>query len=303
MACTPEPTPLLRVGTNLWPGYELLFLARDLGYLDDSIRLVEYASASQALRAYRSGMIEAACLTLDELVLLESQSGTGARLVSVFDVSQGADALLAVPALDRLADLKGRRLGVEDTALGAFVLARVLERAGLTRADIDLVPLEVNEHERAFVEGRLDAVITFEPVRTKLLARGARVLFDSTQMPGEIVDVLVVGTEPLSRQTSQVRTILRGHFRALEYLRAQPEDAARRLARRQGVTAAEMLESLRGLQFPDLKDNLALVDGPSATLLTSGQALASVMSERRLLPRPVEVAALIDASPLRELAR
>ena len=44
VGCTPDPEPILRVGTNVWPGYEPLYLARDLGYLDESIRLVEYSS-------------------------------------------------------------------------------------------------------------------------------------------------------------------------------------------------------------------------------------------------------------------
>jgi NitT/TauT family transport system substrate-binding protein len=44
-ACFHEEKEPLRVGTLLWPGSEPLFLARDLGYIDDgSSRLVEYTT-------------------------------------------------------------------------------------------------------------------------------------------------------------------------------------------------------------------------------------------------------------------
>lgn len=302
-ACTPEPPPLLRVGTSLWPGYEPLFLARELGYFEGaSIRLVEYPSATQVLRAYRNGVLEAACLTLDEVLLIESQQGEAPRIVAVMDVSNGADVLLARPPLASLADLKGRTVGVEDTALGAFMLSRVLERAGLARSDIALRSLEVNEHERAFRDGRLDAVITFEPVRTKLMVGGARVLFDSSEIPGEIVDVLGVKREALASQPEQVAVLLRGFFRALGYLQAHPEDASRRMAMRHEVTPQEFHALLQGLQLPDLRANLALL-GERSSLPASGQALADVMLERRLIARPVNVGALLDPHPLRELAQ
>lgn len=294
----------MRVGANPWPGYQPLFLAQELGYFGGAaIRLVEYPSATQVLRAYRNGVLEAACLTLDELLLLESQQGLAPRIVAVMDVSNGADALLARPPLTRLADLKGRRLGVEDTALGAFMLVRVLERAGIARSDLELHSLEVNEHERAFLEGRVDAVITFEPVRTKLMTREARILFDSSEIPGEIVDVLGVKREHLSSQPEQAALLLRGFFRALDYMKAHPEDAARRMAVRQGVTPQEFQASLRGLHLPDLKANLALMQGPSASLPVAGQALAEVMVQRKLILRPVEVAALFHPHALRELSR
>ena len=41
-SCNLDPAPLLRVATHVWPGYELLYLAREQGYYDDrQIRLVE----------------------------------------------------------------------------------------------------------------------------------------------------------------------------------------------------------------------------------------------------------------------
>jgi hypothetical protein len=42
-SCVEEPEPPFRVGTNFWPGYELFYLARDLGYYDRAIALSLYS--------------------------------------------------------------------------------------------------------------------------------------------------------------------------------------------------------------------------------------------------------------------
>jgi len=71
-ACVPSSLPPpLRVGTNVWPGFEGFYLARDLGYFDDTpVQMVEFGSSSEVLRAYRNGDLEVAALTLDETLLL-----------------------------------------------------------------------------------------------------------------------------------------------------------------------------------------------------------------------------------------
>ncbi len=127
LGCTSKPEPVLRVGLNVWTGYEPLFLARDLGYIQDSrVRLVEYGSASQAMRAFQNGAIDAAALTLDEVLLL-AQYGERPRVVAVLDISAGGDVLIGHPDIEQLPEIRGRRVGVEHTALGAYVLIRALQ--------------------------------------------------------------------------------------------------------------------------------------------------------------------------------
>ena len=193
VGCSGEPQLPFRVGTNVWPGYEPLYLAREQGLYPPSagLRLVEYTSASEVIQAFRNGTIDAAALTLDEVLLL-AETTPDLGIVLVLDISHGADVILAQPAISSLRDLKGKRVGLESTALGAYVLTRALQTAGMRQDDVRKISLEVDEHEQAFKKGRVDAVVTFEPVRTRLMASGARQLFDSSMLPGEIVDVLVV---------------------------------------------------------------------------------------------------------------
>jgi NitT/TauT family transport system substrate-binding protein len=292
--CTPEPPAPLRLGTNVWPGYEPLYLARELGHLPDPpIRLVEYGSATQVIAAFRNGVIDAAALTLDEVLLL-AQDGHRPCIVAVLDFSAGADAIVARPGVKTLAELRGRRIGVENGALGAYLLTRALQHGGVPRTAVEVLPLTVDEHERAYREGRVDALVTFEPARRRLLALGARVLFDSRRLPGEIMDVLVVRRDYLDAHPQQARLLVDGWLRALATLRADPRAAAQRMAPRTGLTPQELLDGLAGLRLPDLAENHRLLAGPAPAARAAGERLVQVMLEQRLLHNPVEIERLLD---------
>lgn len=292
--CSREPQTPLRVGTNVWPGYEPLYLAREQGYYPaESVRLVEYSSASEVIRAFRNGAIDAAALTLDEaLVLAETTSGLS--VVLVLDVSNGADAILGQPALSTLRDLKGKRVGLETTALGAYVLTRALQTVEMTPSDVRTVSLEISEHERAFREGRVDAVVTFDPARTRLLAAGARQLFDSSRLPGEIVDVLVVRRTFSAKQGGQISQLVHGWFRALDFIRKDRSRAASLMAQRERLSPNDFLKSLQGLNFPTIEANGVMLAGPASTLVHTAEELSRVMLANRLIERPPEVQGLFD---------
>ncbi len=301
--CTPEPAPPLRVGTNVWPGYEPLYLARELGYYDGQpVKLVEYPNSTEVMRAYRNGVLEAAALTLDEVLML-AEKGLELRIVLIMDISHGSDVVIGRPGLEDIHGLKGKRVGVENTALGAYVLTRTLDTAGFALTDIEVVPLGVNEHEEAFTAGTVDAVVTFDPVRTKLLAKGGRQLFDSSEIPGEIVDVLAVNKQVLETRPEDVQRLLRGWFRALAYHQAQPRDAAQRMGAREHLSAEEFASALEGLRIPDRELNLEMLGGEAPTLLPAAQRLAEVMIDRGLFQGAVDTMSLLAPAPLEGLAQ
>lgn len=299
--CTPAPPEPLRVGINIWPGYEPLYLARELGYYADTpLHLVEYASDTQALRALRNAAIDAAALTLDELLQLRAE-GLDLRVVAVLDFSNGADVVLARAHVRKLADMRGRRVGVENTAVGAYVLTRVLQAAGLTQTDIRVVSLELGEHEQAFKSGKVDVVVTSEPWRSRLLTQGAHQLWDSSLIPGEIVDVLAVRRDRLKEHAETVTALLYGWFRALDYVKTQPQDAAKRMGQREGLDANQFLAALSRLQLPDLEQNRQLLAGKPPGLVATSRQLMMVMLQHQLLPKPVPVTNLVAARPILDL--
>jgi NitT/TauT family transport system substrate-binding protein len=291
-ACKPEASPPLRIGMNVWPGYEPLFLARrDGGLPERDFRLVEFSDASEVSRAFRNGSIEAACLTLDE-VLYTVQDGMDPVILLVMDDSRGADVVLAHPEIKSLAELRGKRVAVEVSAVGAYMLTRSLQQAGLTTKDVKPIYLPIEEHLSAYKEGVADAVVTFEPVRTRVLALGAIDLFNSSKIPGEVVDVLVVRRDYLERLPERGAALRRAWFAALQEIRRAPRECAQFMAVREQTTAAEFESSLHGLHFPDEPEDYVLLGCPSPKLVESAEKLKTVMHESGLLARDVPLGAL-----------
>lgn len=294
--CTQAPQAPLRVGTHVWPGFEPLYLARDQGYYPPgSVRLVEYPSGSEVIRAFRNGAIDAAALTLDEVLLL-AESTPDVSAILVLDVSHGGDAILAQPALTSLRDLKGKRVGLEATALGAFVLTRALQTVNMTPGDVTTVSLEVSEQERAFREGRVDAVVTYEPVRTRLLEAGARQIFDSSMIPGEIVDVLIVRRSLAAKRGAEIRSLIRGWYTALDLTRKDRKRAAALMAQREQLSASEFDQALQGLRFYGIEENRAMLAGPAPALVPAARRLIRIMLASHLLERPPDPEKLVDGS-------
>ncbi len=159
---------------------------------------------------------------------------------------------------------------------------------------MEIVSLGVSEHEQAFKQGVVDAVVTFEPVRSNLLAAGAKLVFDSKQIPGEIVDALVVPEAVLENQRATLDVLIQGWFRALDYLKQNPQDAAQRMAPREGVEPDQFLASLSLLHIPDLKENQALLGKTDPTLLKVMKQLSELMVEKKLLQQEFETDSFLD---------
>jgi NitT/TauT family transport system substrate-binding protein len=282
-----HPAPTLRIGSNPWPGYLGLYHARDLGLLDGQpIQLVDFDNTEDVLRAFRNRAIDAAAVTLDEALYLADR-GQALHIILVFSISNGADVVLARPGIDSPQQLRGRRIGVETNALGAYMLARLLHWAKLTSNDLTIVHTPLQEHEAAYRNGAIDAVITFDPQRSRLLAAGAQNIFSSQNIPGEIVDVLVVRTETLSTHRRELTSLIDTYFQALVQLQHDPAAAAPTLSQRNHIDAAELLRAWQLMQFADRSTNQTLLgDGPN-NLSAAMLRLQQVMLEAGLLARPV----------------
>ena len=288
----------IRIGTVQWPGYEPLYLARSLGYFDEkSVRLIEHTATTETIAAYRNGILDMAALTLDETLTLREQ-GVPLQVILVMDTSNGGDVILAKPIYKNMKDLKGKRIGVEANALGAFVLSRGLELNGMTINDVEIVPMQFGEQESAFNQGLVDAVVTFEPVRTKLLKSGANIVFDSSKIPGEIVDTLIANPDFIKNHPDAVRALLQNWFKSLDYMNKEPNDAAKRIANRLMISPEEFLASLQTIRIPDAATNHQLLGGTNPQLHATLQKLGKSMRQQSLLKQDPIIEGLVTDSML-----
>lgn len=281
-ACGGTASPL-KVAAHPWPGYELMFLAQDEGWLSpQKVELVSSRSATDSLRMLEEKEVDAAALTLDEVLRVRSD-GTRLTIVLVIDESAGADALYVRPGIMQLADLKAKRIGVEETAVGGIMLARVLENAGLPESAVETVAVPINRQLAAWQRGQLDAVITYEPVATQLDKLGAKRLFDTRSAPDLIFDVLAVRSEVLETHANEVRHLLAAHFRALDHLKSKPQDAAFRMAGGLGLTGQEVLDSLRHLELVDVHDAQRYLAGDDGRIVKVVPQLVSILMDKGYL--------------------
>ncbi len=278
--CSQPEEPTLRVGTYPWPGFATLHHARALGLLDPArVRLVDFDTGGQVMQAMRDGSIDAAGLTLNE-ALLVAGSVRGTRVVLAFGQSAGGDTLLARPPIIHLRDLRGKRVGVESGAEGGYILARAMDRAGLGDGDLEIVELSLEEHEKAYRGNAVDAVITMDPVRSRLVAAGANELFSSRQIAGELVDVLLVGERVPDTHRRALQSLAGAHFRALDSIRADPAEAASRLPQRFG-SPAQLQHSWTLVDFFGRGANLRLLE--KGALQHNADLVRNVMLRRGLL--------------------
>jgi len=302
-ACSREPETALRIGTNVWIGSEPLYLARELGHLDPAVvQLVEYPSASEVLRAYRNQAIDGMVISLDELFGL-AVDGLQPRVILVVDVSHGADVVVGRPGMKTMQDLKGKSVAVESGALGAFVLSRALTLNGMQASDVNVVHLESNEQPKAFEKGMVDGAVTFDPYRAQFLQAGAATLFDSTRIPGEIVDLVAVRATVINKQPKAVHALLAGWFKATDYMKVDPQDAARRMGIRQQTTGEQFLEAQKGLHVPTREENLKMLGGSKPELAVSGRRLMTLMVDAKLLRAGLDIEGVLAPGPLADLPK
>lgn len=274
VGCSPKSSPALRVGINAWPGLEFLYLAQEKGFYRAEgveVRLVEFASLSDCRRAYERGQIDAMGTTVVEVLQARDQSARSPQVVQVVDYSAGADVILSRPGITNGAGLRGARVGVELASLGVYVLARGLEKSGLTLADVKTVSMDQVSMEDAFRKGTLDAVVTYPPTSTKLLRDSqALTIFSTAEIPGEVLDVIAVEAEVCAQRSGDVGRFLRAYHRAVAYAKDNPADAYRIMAAREGISAKEFADTLT--------DGITLLtEADQAEYLQPGGKLAKVI--------------------------
>lgn len=289
-----QPQRPLKIASQVWPGFEFLFLARDLGWLNaGETQLIEVTDATDSLQLLEDGLIDGAAFTLDE-VLRARTHGVPLTVVAVFDVSAGADVLLARPGIENLAGLRGKRIAVEETALGGMILAHALQLAELTVDQVSIVHAGVEQHEALWQSGKVDALITYAPVSGKLERMGAWRLLDSRAMPDRIVDVLAVKPESIQIHGNVLRHLLAANFRAQAYFRDHLKDASYRMAARLAVNPDEVNAIFEGLRLTDLTENRRLLAARDTPLLATAKVLADQLLAQQLIPQADELQSLFD---------
>lgn len=246
--CESWPQPLLRLALTDWPGYEYFYLAQELG-LDRAqglrLRAVQHSSLEDQRFSYERGDVEAIATTSSEAVAICQEAPPRCpQLVLVLDESIGADQLIAGRAIARLGGLRGRRVGLERSVLGEYLLLRALASAGLALGDVRLVYDGPHGLIDRLQQGRLEAVVTYPPYSDGLAGDPRfHALYSSRRLPRQIVDVLAVSPRLARERPRQVQALVATWWAARQEAAQRPARARELIARRQGVSPEEFRRS------------------------------------------------------------
>jgi NitT/TauT family transport system substrate-binding protein len=298
----PAASAPLRVGLFEWPGYAPFYLAQELGFYGDAtsrtpVELVNFIDTTDILRAYRQGQIDVICTTLTEVMQLIATLPEQ-RLVMVVDQSAGADVILAKPRIKSFADLKGKRIGSDLSILASYMLVSALKTVDLTLKDVEIVSTSMSGQVQAYQTDRVDAVITFDPVRAELIRIGAKSVFDSAQIPGEIVDVMAVSQTTLTQHNATLQMITQGFFKAVDYLHENPQDAIIRMSKRERMTPDEFAATLKLLPLANYPLNQQMLDQTNSPLLKVAEQLNQMMIDKKIIEKPVDIKSFLTQAAL-----
>jgi NitT/TauT family transport system substrate-binding protein len=249
-----SPSPALRVAVNPWPGYSFVYLAEEKGYFQEegvSVRLIELASLADGRRVFEQGQADVMCCTLVEVLSTNESSGEdSAQIISAVDYSDGSDMLLACPDVKSLEAIRGCRIGVEPESVDGLSVFLALSSIGLTMEDVTLVALAQSEMIDAIRTGKVDAVQTYPPLSDEIeRLEGTHRIWDSSQAPGAILDVLAAHQSLLNEREEELRAFVRAFSRAQKYFQEHRKEAVAILARRCGVSEKMLVRALDGVRL------------------------------------------------------
>lgn len=243
----------LRLGLNLWPGYEFLYLADHLGFFEEegvNIEIVNFSSLEDCKEAFARYRVDLMACTLTELILARQQTGRLGKIMFIADFSYGADVILSQKGIKTVQELRGKRIAIEPCSLGAYMIVRALQQVGMTKEEVELVGASQLDMLEYLKSGKVDAIVSYPPVALKVEKEfETNKIFDSTSIPGEIIDVVCADAHFLENYPEKAAAIMRAWDRAVAYSREHPEKAYSIMAHREGVSVEEFASALKGAKI------------------------------------------------------
>jgi len=151
----------------------------------------------ESINQYTAGKFDGVTVTNMDALTIPAAGGVDTTAVIVGDFSNGNDGVVLKKG-KTLADIKGRKINMVELSVSHYLLARGLSTVKLKEKDIKVVNTSDADIVAAFKSPDSTAVVTWNPQLMEVKAEpGASLVFDSSKIPGEIIDLLVLNTETL----------------------------------------------------------------------------------------------------------
>ncbi len=164
---------------------------------DIEIDVVQINDYIESINQYTAGQFDGCTMTNMDALTIPAAGGVDSTALIVGDFSNGNDGVVLKQGTT-LADIKGQNVNLVELSVSHYLLARGLSTVGLSEKDIKVVNTSDADMVAAFGTSDVTAVTTWNPLLSEIDAMpNSTKVFDSSNIPGEIIDLLVVNTATL----------------------------------------------------------------------------------------------------------
>ena len=200
------------------------------------IEVVQINDYVESINQYTAGGFDGCVMTNMDGLTIPAVGGVDSTALIVGDFSNGNDGIVSKSA-KTVAELKDQPINLVELSVSHYLLARALEMSGLAERDVTVVNTSDADIVSVFT-GTEDVqnVVTWNPLLSEVAAfPGATELFNSSQIPGEIIDLTVVNTKTLAENPAFGKALVGAWYETMAIMQGDGEAA---LAARTAMAAA-----------------------------------------------------------------
>jgi len=161
------------------------------------IEVVQINDYVESINQYTAGAFDGCVMTNMDGLTIPAASGVDSTALIVGDFSNGNDAVI-LKGKKSLKDIKGQNVNLVELSVSHYLLARGLESVGMSEKDVKVVNTSDADMVAVYGTDDVTAVTTWNPLVSEILTMPkSNKVFDSSQIPGEIIDLMVVNTKTL----------------------------------------------------------------------------------------------------------
>ena len=255
-ASSDEP---LKIALSPWPGWFFWYVVEEKGFFEKhgvEVQLEWFPVYSDSLQALATGKVDANSQTLSD-TLAPASKGIELKAVLVNDNSFGGDAIVSKQDIKTIADLEGKTVATELGTVDHLLLLTALAENGMSESDINYVNMTVNDAGPAFISGKTDASVLWEPFQTMAVKEGnGNVLFSSKDTPGLIPDLLVFKKSVVDSRPDDVQKVVDAWFDAVAWYGENEQEGLEIMAEKAETTVDDYKLGMESIKLFALEDNL-----------------------------------------------
>lgn len=222
------------------------------------IEMVQVNDYVESINQYTAGKFDGCVMTNMDALTIPAAGGVDSTAVIIGDFSNGNDGII-LKNKKNLADIKGQSVNLVELSVSHYLLARGLESVGLKEKDIKVVNTSDADIVAAFASPELTSLVTWNPQLSEIKGmKGASLVFDSSKIPGEIIDMLVLNTQTIKDNPKLAKALTGAWYEMMGLMKKGDAKAIEAMAKASGTDVAGFNSQLKTTNmFYDAKDAVA----------------------------------------------